>query len=782
MHRSRVSLIVLTVSLLLLLGGRIGFFGAKDAAVVGLVEVKLGTPMVEAPVSTLHGLAVGSNGHQATQPASIDSISIITSVGQPIEWASRTPAAHRARLVTVDEQLLNFDADTLRVGEVISIELFDQQRLSAQITQSQIWGNGTLAVLADVRGDPHGYLALSSVGGVLRVIVTDAIQNKTYQLRYDANRGVHVLLDVDEAGSDVLNCANEEDHFEASPLADGVGAAPPAEGNPPESTVQGAEVETVVIDVLAIYTPAAKSLEGGLANMEANISQSLLLGNQVLGNSNTQVRINLVHSAEVNYAESSSSIYDLRAIKEFDGIIDEVHTLRDLYGADFVVFFIDTNSAGGQAYRPTSYERPDLAFCVVRSKQSDTTSYTTIHELGHNMGNGHSKTQRTQAYDSSFFSYAAGWQWDDAASTESIGYCSVMTYENFDSSGTKEYDRVPYFSNPEVLYDGNSTGDAVDGDAARVIRDGRTYFEAFRTSSITYPYEVFPHRNGFESSDLVWLQSPADDHNWTTDETDGTKSSNTGPSGAFADARYAYVEATSHEDETAILEVDFNFEALINPKISFHYQMFDDGFGEMGDLQLETSVDSGETWATQWSVSGNQGTAWLPAAVDLHAYAGQVVRLRFRAITGSGYRSDLAIDAILVEEGAQSDPPVNFNEWLSANYPEIVDSTPGGDPDGDGRNNFLEYALGLSPVVAELRGGPAAVYDKQTKTFIFSFTRGQETVRYKVHSVTDLESWSNPSLDWDSNTATDLVTVGETQNVIVDARVPMRFVRLDVSE
>jgi len=60
---------------------------------------------------------------------------------------------------------------------------------------------------------------------------------------------------------------------------------------------------------------------------------------------------------------------------------------------------------------------------------------------------------------------------------------------------------------------------------------------------------------------------------------------------------------------------------------------------------LQASTDEGSTWAAIWSRAGQQGRNWQNASVNLNAYIGQVVRLRFVG-TIAGVRSDMAIDNI----------------------------------------------------------------------------------------------------------------------------------------
>jgi hypothetical protein len=243
----------------------------------------------------------------------------------------------------------------------------------------------------------------------------------------------------------------------------------------------------VVVDVMVVYTPAAKAYEGGVSGIYNNIAMAMQKANTVHGNSDTQVILNLVHVAETASVESGSGNTDLRRLTYTGGVysdMDEVHDLRDEYGADMVCLFADVDYTGGVAWLlDSSSGEPDLAFSMARIQQSDW-SYTVVHEWGHNMGCGHSKTQTTQN-GPGIYSYSAGWQWSDSASSATIGFCSVMTYENFDSSGSNEYVRVAHFSNPDIDFSGNSTnstGNASDGDSARTIRNVRNVVAAYRAS------------------------------------------------------------------------------------------------------------------------------------------------------------------------------------------------------------------------------------------------------------------------------------------------------------
>lgn len=66
------------------------------------------------------------------------SVEVIQRTVESIDWPSRNPAAHRAKRVEVEPRLLRADLDTIQVGDTLNFELFDGERVSAEVTKTQM--------------------------------------------------------------------------------------------------------------------------------------------------------------------------------------------------------------------------------------------------------------------------------------------------------------------------------------------------------------------------------------------------------------------------------------------------------------------------------------------------------------------------------------------------------------------------------------------------------------------------------------------------------------------
>ncbi|MBN2756239.1 MAG: S8 family serine peptidase [Bacteroidales bacterium] len=166
----------------------------------------------------------------------------------------------------------------------------------------------------------------------------------------------------------------------------------------------------------------------------------------------------------------------------------------------------------------------------------------------------------------------------------------------------------------------------------------------------------FPYNESFESSFGLWQQSSADNFDWARD-SGGTPSGSTGPSVASNGTYYVYAEASSpnYPSKTTVLTSPcFDLTAVDNASFNFDYHMYGTS---MGSLSVELSADAGQNWASVWSKSGNLGDVWNSQSIDLSAYSGETVMLRFVGITGSSYTGDMAFDNISVTTGTV-EPPV----------------------------------------------------------------------------------------------------------------------------
>lgn len=180
----------------------------------------------------------------------------------------------------------------------------------------------------------------------------------------------------------------------------------------------------------------------------------------------------------------------------------------------------------------------------------------------------------------------------------------------------------------------------------------------------------FPWSQGFESSFGSWTQASGDDFDWSRN-SGGTPSNNTGPSAASEGSTYAFMESSSpnYSTKTAILNSPcFDLSSVAAASFDFQYHMY--GASAMGSLFLEATTD-GTNWSAIWSESGNQGNSWESASVNMSAYLGGTVQLRFRGVTGTTWQGDMAIDDLSMGEGGGGGGCTDVTVSITFdNYPE----------------------------------------------------------------------------------------------------------------
>ena len=256
-----------------------------------------------------------------------------------------------------------------------------------------------------------------------------------------------------------------------------------------------------LIDLLVAYTSDAKSAQSFATETEvkAYVQNAISESNLCFMNSKVNASIRLVHLVETNYTETQNPSMDLnRTVSKDDGYLDDLHSLRDQYGADLVTLLISQGdgTVGGIAKSMTfpTLEFEDSGFNVVVMDQIGAPNYSLLHEIGHNMGCLHNREDamnrgipNTDPSNNSIFkAFNYGKRWI----IENEGYRTIMSY---DTEGAATYsNRIPFFSNPNIEYQGVQTGDFNSEDNAQVLNRTAPYVSNFRNAVVQ---EIIPSVN-----------------------------------------------------------------------------------------------------------------------------------------------------------------------------------------------------------------------------------------------------------------------------------------------
>lgn len=213
----------------------------------------------------------------------------------------------------------------------------------------------------------------------------------------------------------------------------------------------------LIVRLLFLYTSAVRKAYG--LNQVGSIIDLTIAGtNSDLSGSQIPVKIELAAAQEVDLNESSVSYSaTLGSLKGMsDGVLDQVHVLRDQVAADLVALGVDAADTGGSAGiayvmdDPTSYSKSFFGFSVVRFGSMNSGNVLS-HELGHNFGCTH---DRENSSGHGAYPYSYGYRFFAQDSTgQNRQFRDIMSY----APGT----RVPFFSNPRLVLSNLNIGSSI---------------------------------------------------------------------------------------------------------------------------------------------------------------------------------------------------------------------------------------------------------------------------------------------------------------------------------
>ena len=419
------------------------------------------------------------------------------SVAEPTDGISRETVLSGAEAPKVDRKLM--------VGDRLVFRLFDDRELTLELvenTPAPMSGSAFLAETSGVAGLRSAVVVQTADG--LQVDVQNLLSGMVYTISSTGD-GVTVRE---------ISPVRKSCRCEAPPPLPSRGKGASVDAVESVETTRrlfanNEESAQVNVDVLVAYdTRAAAYVAGSGGNITSFAEVAVQKMNIAIANtgldSHYRYRLVGVFAAEGDAGGGLSHV--------LNSIVNQGTTLngynwsilndeRDRFSADVVCVLVDNGTSSGTTGTGFSLDSGNIdgfddAFnaCLVRAVES---GHTMTHEVGHNMGAGHSDAMADKSNcGPQLYEYSSGYYF----TANGQSYYTIMAY-NTDGYGNY-YTAVPYFSSPDYTYDGVAVGDALH-DNTRTLRETFQRVSNFRKA----PFVSDEVGVGADTEGYVWETS-----------------------------------------------------------------------------------------------------------------------------------------------------------------------------------------------------------------------------------------------------------------------------------
>ena len=406
--------------------------------------------------------------------------------------ADPSPRILRQRAVSLDLPAAANAASEARA--TLQVAFFEDAVYTVLLKRTELLQVGGVAYSGEVVGFPQSVVVMVNNAGTVSLRVQ--VPGRRFSIRGSAETGYLAREHVDADKPEHDPKYKRQPPLGVNEVPQSVLKSKVVEAPPPPAADDGTS-----IDVLVLYTQAARAAAGGTAQMNVEAAAEVTQTNTYYANSNVVQRLRLVYAGEVTHTEVDMDTDLPRLRSGTDGFADEAPILRDLYKADFVSLWGMYNDYCGLGFLMVneSSNFAGSAYNIVSYDCTGPGGRTFAHELGHNMGLRHDNYQDPTP-TTNVTPEAGGAAVDITYAHGHVDlvnrFRTIMSYNDQCAAQAPPFNcfSIPHFSNPAINFTNTAfypsavsapTGNAANANERQALNDTRETTANFRQPQLT---------------------------------------------------------------------------------------------------------------------------------------------------------------------------------------------------------------------------------------------------------------------------------------------------------